>query len=71
MILKIKAFIYKLTGIYLAHKEQCKYMESKEFWESFAKVKASPFNEISNYTASGILIGSWQAKHGFARKMRF
>ena len=67
MILKLKAFIYRHTGIYLAHKEQLAYMESQEYYDELNRI--SRRNMLRLYVASGILIGSWQAKHGFTRRL--
>lgn len=55
MILKIKAFIYRFFNIfgihvYLASKEEKRYLETLEFDDEFDK---------------GTFIGLWQAKNGF------
>lgn len=72
MVLKIKAFIYQKTGIYLAHKEELEYITSKEFWKGFTKIlKNSKKNDLSPQNMQGILIGLWQCKHGFYRSRSF
>ncbi len=52
MILKLKALIYRLTGIYLAEKEEKAFLKS-------SKVKGK--------LGRSLVIGCWQAKHGFYR----
>lgn len=52
MILKLKAFIYRLTGIYLAKKEETKMLKK-------AKVKGA-FNR-------SVIVGAWQVENGFYR----
>lgn len=70
-ILQIKAKIYYYTGIYLAHEEENDYLQSKEFWASMAKLLKGKDSDFQNpRNAQGLLIGLWQAKHGFARPMR-
>lgn len=71
MILKLKAFIYQKTGIYLAHKEELEYITSKEFWKSFIKIVGHKKNDMSPRNAQGLLIGLWQAKNGFVRAYKF
>lgn len=66
--LKLKAKIYYYTGIYLAHKEENEYLQSKEFWKSFAKLMNGKDKDFRNpQNAQGLLIGLWQAKHGLCR----
>jgi hypothetical protein len=67
-LIKVKAKIYYYTGIYLAYKEESEYLQSKEFWKSMEKLlksKDADFKKPVN--AQGLLIGLWQAKHGFYR----
>jgi hypothetical protein len=66
-ILKIKAFIYQRTGIYLANKEELEYVTSKEFWKHFKKIVLHKKNDLNMETVQGLLIGLWQSKHGFYR----
>ena len=58
MILKIKAFIYRFSNIfgmyiYLATKEEKKYLETLEFGDSMYEM------------CKGIYTGVWQGKNGF------
>lgn len=73
MILKLKAIIYRHTGIYLAHKEQLDYMESREFWIAFYEMldTVAKEDDLTLRDVQGLLIGMWQAKHGFYRKFKF
>jgi hypothetical protein len=66
-ILKLKASIYRYTGVYLAHKEQADYVDSPEYWKQMAKILKSPKNDMYPSDIHGLLIGSWQAHYGFAR----
>src|SRR5580698_7258270 len=68
-MLKLKAIIYKYTGLFLAYKEEHEYVQSKEFWKSFIKVSTS--NDMDLRNTQGLLIGMWQAKHGFGRPISF
>lgn len=70
MILKIKAKIYRLTGIYLAEKEELEYITSKKFWKSFTKMALKNPN-MRFQIVQGMLIGLWQCKHGFYRKLSY
>ena len=64
-MMKFKAFIYQHTGIYLANKEENKYMHSDEFWDSLGKMLESP--DFNMKEAHGILVGLWHLDHGFYR----
>jgi len=66
-LLKLKARFYKLTGIYLAHEEENDYLCSPEFWEEHQRFLDSNANDWLPRDVQGVLIGSWQARHGFAR----
>lgn len=67
-LLKFKALVYWYTGIYLARKEENEYLQSKEFWKSLAKLLNGKDKDFQNpRNAQGLLLGLWQAKHGFAR----
>jgi len=65
MILKLKSFIYRQTGIYLAHREELAYINSEEFWKSFAKIISK--EGMRPRDVQGLLIGLWQVDHGFHR----
>jgi len=70
IILKIKAWVYRRTGIYLAHKEELEYITSKIFWNEFRKIVIVPENDLSLHDIQGLLIGYWQCNHGFARELK-
>jgi hypothetical protein len=70
MNIKLKAKLYQVFGIYLASKEELEYIKSKEFWKSFRKILGSKKNDMSPQDIQGLLIGCWQAKHGFYRPMK-
>ena len=55
-LLKLKAKIYQYTGIYLAQKEEDEYLRSEE-----------AVSLLENNEYPGLVIGLWQAKHGFTR----
>ncbi len=67
-ILKLKSIIYKYTGWYLADSEELEYITSKEFWKEWRQIASAEDNDMSPRDIQGLLIGSWQAKHGFARR---
>lgn len=69
MILKLKALFYKYTGLYFASKEELDYITSNEFWKRLSKTLKHPKNDMSARNVQGLLIGLWQADHGFARPM--
>ena len=69
-ILKIKSFIYRKTGVYLAHKEELEYITSKEFWKTFLKIAGHEENDMAPRDIQGLLIGMWQADHRFVRRYR-
>ena len=66
-MLKIKAIIYRYLGVFLAEKEEAEYIKSKDFWKEFDKISSHPENDIPSIGIQRILIGSWQANHGFYR----
>jgi len=68
-ILKIKSMIYRYTGLFLAHKEQMKYVQSKEFMDEFLKIVVSDDGDMGPRSIMGLLIGSWQARNGFSTSM--
>jgi hypothetical protein len=65
MILIIKAFIYRLTGIYLAQKEEANYCNSLEAEMYFERLVNSV--GIDEESAQTIVIGDWQYRNGFYR----
>lgn len=67
--LRLKSTIYKYLGVYLAEKEENDYLQSKEFWKSWSKQMAHPENDMSPRNVQGLMIGIWQADHGFTRPM--
>jgi hypothetical protein len=66
LALRIKAAIYRYTGIYLAHKEELEYVCSEDFWKRHSKLVRSS-NYVDSKNIQGLLIGMWQAKRGFYR----
>lgn len=69
-MLKLKVKLYQWFGIYFASKEELEYIKSKEYWKSFRKMLRSKKNDMSPENVQGLLIGCWQAKHGFYRPIR-
>ncbi|NBO99736.1 MAG: hypothetical protein EBU90_06370 [Proteobacteria bacterium] len=70
VILKLKSYIYKYTGIYLAHKEENEFLTSDEFWsqlKSIFKNNKSDCFYSNPKNVQGLLVGMWQAKNGFSR----
>lgn len=65
MILKIKAFIYRLTGIYLAHKEEKNYLRSKLFWKELNEIALRPDNTLTVEAIANDLIKTWHYRNGF------
>lgn len=66
--LKFKSFVYRYFGIYLAYKQELDYIDSKDYWKSFMKIAKNPKNDMSPRDIHGLLIGSWQCNHNFARQ---
>lgn len=71
MKLKIKAFIYRYTGIYLAYKEELQYITSKEAWAEYKRMSKRKKLDLKERNLQGLLIGLWQAEHGFSRPASF
>lgn len=75
MLLRIKSIIYKYTGLYLARKEEWAYYLSREYQQEYNKCMAhtltDPDDALDAEDVHGLLIGSWQAHHGFHRPMSF
>ena len=70
-MIKLKAWFYRKTGIYLAHKEELEYITSKEFWNEYRSMARIKSNGLLGRDLQGLLIGCWQAKHGFYRSFKF
>lgn len=70
MNIKIKAIIYKYTGIYLAKKERDNYIYTNEFWESFGELY-NMHEDMSTETTYGLIIGMWKSNNGFTRPISF
>lgn len=71
-MIKLKALIYRYTGVYLAHKEENEYLTSKEYWKSLIKLLKSKDKDLRKpMNAQDLLIGIWQSDHGFHRPMSF
>jgi hypothetical protein len=66
-ILKLKSIIYRYLGIFLADREELEYVDSEIYWKQFMKIIKKKSNDMSPRDIHGLLIGSWQAHHGFAR----
>jgi hypothetical protein len=67
-LLFLKAKIYQYTGLYLAYKEQCEFLESEEFWSEMERIYPQ-MEDMSLKNIQGMLIGMWQGKHKFYRRM--
>lgn len=67
MSLKLKGIIYQFTGLYLATREECEYLKSEEFWDEFEQMMKT--SDWSMVDTQGVLIGTWQARHGLYRGM--
>jgi len=65
-LLSIKAFIYRKTGIYLAHREELEYTESEDFWKTVKRTMRNN-KSLGFRTVYSLGVGVWQAKHGFTR----
>ena len=70
MILKLKALIYRVTGIYLAHKEELEYITSEDACQRMELDLFNKDNDMLLYNLQGLYIGLWQAEHGFCRKYK-
>lgn len=72
MFIKFKAYFYRLTGVYLAYKEEKYFMRSDAFWKGFHDI-AENEKDMNYRDIYGLLIGMWQAKHGFTKpyKLRY
>lgn len=66
MILKIKAWIYRQTGIYLASKEELEFITSKKAWKAI-KAISKDNRDMTLRDAQSLMIGMWQSPHGFYR----
>ena len=73
MSLRLKSFIYKYTGLYLATQEELEYLTSKKFWDDFFRHYNHPDNDMRPEDIQGLLIGAWQCDrdYHFARPMSF
>lgn len=69
MLLKIKAFIYQKTGIYLAKKEEDEHINSIEISLEIARILALE-DDLNEETVRSIMIGTWQCKNGFYREFK-
>jgi len=67
-MLWIKAFIYRLTGIFLAHAEQQKYLSSSEGRQLITVLCLDL--DLDESGAVELATGLWQAKHGFTRPLQ-
>lgn len=65
-LLKLKAKIYRYTGLYLADKEKNDYIESEYFCKELTRAFIAS-NDMSLYTTFSLLIGMWECNHGFTR----
>lgn len=68
-----KAALYRYTGWYTAQKEEDQFMQSLGAQRDVERIftKALDWGIESREEAVGIVIGSWQAEHGFCRPAVF
>lgn len=71
MILRIKSFVYRHTGFFLAHKELLDYIKSHAYWQAHNRILRNPKNNLDSRIIQSILIGMWQVDHGFYRSYSF
>lgn len=66
-LLKIKAKIFQYTGIFLARKEQNKYIESQDFKDEVRRMVSYDDGGpvFSEEECKNLLIGTWDSHHGF------
>lgn len=67
-LLKIKAAIYRYTGIDLTAPEKLKYIKSVEFSHNLVKMKRAD-KSMSVKNIIGLLIGGWEAENGIYRSL--
>jgi len=68
-MIKVWAFIYRLTGWYCPLAKLAEYRYIKTQWRSIQKSYHKPDNDMSFEDHVGLKIGMWQAHHGFYRKL--
>lgn len=64
-----KAKLYRYTGWYTAKKEEAEYMQTLGAQRDVERIfaRAEDWDIDSRSQAEGIVLGSWQADHGFTR----
>lgn len=70
-LLKLKRLFYRYTGVYFGHKEENKYIDSKEYWDQFIKIAKNPKNDMSLRDIHGLMVGMWQTNNGFTRPSKW
>jgi hypothetical protein len=66
MSLKLKARIYRYTGIYLAKREEAMLPTTAEYWKMYTSYSLDN-QDLHHIAKHGYIVGSWHAQHGFVR----
>lgn len=66
MVLAFKAKIYQYTGIYLAYREECEHVLSKECWDFICSDIDA---DLGSEDKQKLSIGLWQVRHGLHRPL--
>lgn len=69
--LKLKAAIYRKTGIYLAKSEELDYLKSEKFWLDFCDIVKHEEDGTKLQDIQSSMIGLWRCVHGFIRRKGF
>ena len=69
-LLHFKSLIFRWTGTYLAHREENDYVNSEEYRRECTRIMADPDHNVGPENCHDLLIGLWQARHGFTSKFR-
>jgi hypothetical protein len=71
MTLKLKAVIYRWTGIFLAKREEAEYLQRSDTQAKILEWSADLKMDMSYEDAVGLAKGLWHMRHGFHRPLSF
>lgn len=69
MLIKLKARLYRYTGVYIAEKDEKKYLLSQNYWKDYKQIRSEYKKLYTPDEYKEILLNAWNYNNGFVRPL--
>lgn len=69
MLISMKARVYRYTGIYLAEKDEERYVKSQQYWNDYKNIKITYKRMYTPNEYKELLLNAWNFDNGFIRPL--